>query len=95
MDRIISIKLFDRAFSFKTDAEVSHVEQITSHVAKEVAKAQASGEVPGKLDTVILAALNIANDYFEAKRGCEELLTKIEHRCEALINYIEENEQNR
>lgn len=95
MDRIISIKLFDRAYSFKTDAEVSHVEQITAHVATEVAKAHASGEVPGKLDTVILAALNIANEYFEAKRGCAELLTKIENRCEALINYIEENERGR
>lgn len=95
MDRIISITLFDQAYTFKTDAEAYQVEQITAHVAREVAKAQASGEVPGKLDTVILAALNIANDYFEAKRGCEELLTKIEHRCEVLINYIEENEQSR
>jgi len=95
VDRTISIKLFDRAYSFKTDAEVSHVEQITAHVAREVAKAQASGEVPGKLDTVILAALNIANDYFEAKRGSEEVLNKIENRCLALINYIEENERSR
>ena len=91
MDRIISIKLFDQAYSFKTDAEISHVEEITDHVVNEVERAQASAKVPNKLDTVILAALNIANDYFEAKRDCEKVLTKIENRCEALINYIEEN----
>jgi cell division protein ZapA (FtsZ GTPase activity inhibitor) len=91
VDRIISIKLFDQAYSFKTDAEASHVEEITSHVVSEVTKAQAAAEVPGKLDTVILAALNIASDYFEAKRGREELLEKIEHRCEALNNYIDDN----
>jgi cell division protein ZapA (FtsZ GTPase activity inhibitor) len=91
MDRIISIKLFDQAYSFKTDAEISHVEKITDHVVSEVERAQASGEVPSKLDTVILAALNIANDYFEAKRGCEEVLTNIENRCEALIDYIDKN----
>jgi cell division protein ZapA (FtsZ GTPase activity inhibitor) len=93
VDRIISIKLFDRAYSFKTDAEVAHAKQITAHVVKEVEKAEASGEVPGKLDTLILAALNIANDYFEAKRGCEALLSQIENRCRDLITYIEENEQ--
>lgn len=91
MDRVISITLFDQAYSFKTDAEVTHVEEITSHVVSEVEKARASAEIPGKLDTVILAALNIASDYFEAKRGCEELVTKIERSCEALINYIEHN----
>ena len=91
MDRIISIKLFDQAYSFKTDADISQVEKITDHVVSEVERAQASAEVPSKLDTMILAALNIANDYFEAKSGYEEVLTKIENRCEALIHYIEEN----
>ena len=91
MDRIISIKLFNQAYSFKTDSEVSQVEKITNHVVNEVEKARASGEVPGKLDTVILAALNIANDYFEAKRGCEARLADVERRCQALINLIEKN----
>jgi cell division protein ZapA (FtsZ GTPase activity inhibitor) len=91
VDRIVSIKLFDQAYSFKTDAEESHVEKITNHVVSEVAKAQAAAEMPSKLDAVILAALNIANDYFEARRGCEELITKIENRCDALIDYIEDN----
>lgn len=91
MDRIISIKLFNQAYSFKTDSDVSQVEKITNHVVSEVEKARASGDVPGKLDTVILAALNIANDYFEAKRGCEKRLKDVERRCQALINLIEKN----
>jgi len=91
VDRIVSIRLFDQSYTFKTDAEEAYVQQITTHVVREVEKARASGEVPGKLDTMILAALNIASEFFEAKRSREELRTKINGRCEALIDYIERN----
>jgi cell division protein ZapA (FtsZ GTPase activity inhibitor) len=91
VDGIISIKLFDQAYTFRADAEASRAEKIANYVVKEVEKAGASAEVPSKLDTVILAALNIANDYFEMKRGREEVLRDIDQRCRVLIDYIAEN----
>jgi hypothetical protein len=91
VDRIINIKLFDHAYTFRADAKVSQAEKIATYVVEEVEKAWASGEVPSKLDTVILAALNIANDYFEIKRCRKELLRDIDHRCKVLIDYIDNN----
>jgi cell division protein ZapA len=89
VDQRISIKLFDQAYTFKADAEASEVDKIANYVVAEVEKAHASAKVPGKLDSVILAALNIASEYFEIKRGREELLRRIEDRCNALIENIE------
>lgn len=89
MDRTVSIELFGKAYTFRADAQVLEVEDVAEYVVEQVDKAQASAEVPGKLDTVILAALNIANDYFEMKKRCEEVLRQIDHRCTVLIENID------
>ncbi len=91
MGQVISIRLFDQTYRFKADAEASEADSIASYVVKEIEKAQASSDVPSKLDTVILAALNIANDYFMLKRGHETLMKDVNRRCRVLVNYIDEN----
>ena len=89
MDRIISIELFGQAYTFKASGGVSQAEEITNYVAEEVEKARAAGEAPSKLDTVILAALNIANDYFEVRRSRQDLVRDIDRRCKSLIEHID------
>ncbi|NVM57630.1 MAG: cell division protein ZapA [Desulfobacterales bacterium] len=91
MDRIISIKLFGQSYRFRADAQASHVEKIADYVVEQVEKARASAQVPSKLDTVILAALNIANDYFEMKHSREKLFRGIDQRCKVLIDHIDSN----
>jgi hypothetical protein len=43
------------------------------------------------LDSVILAALNIANDYFELKRDRDAMVRNVTKRCGLLIDYIDDN----
>jgi cell division protein ZapA (FtsZ GTPase activity inhibitor) len=89
VDRLISIELFGQAYTFKASGGVSQAEEITNYVAEEVEKARAAGEAPSKLDTVILAALNIANDYFEVRRSRQDLVRDIDRRCKSLIEHID------
>ncbi|NVM20765.1 MAG: cell division protein ZapA [Desulfobacterales bacterium] len=91
MDRIIKIKLFDQAYTFKANAQVFHAEKIANYVVEQVEKAGASAAAHSKLDTVILAALNIASDYFEMKRCREKLFEDIDQRCKVLVEYIDAN----
>ena len=91
MDRIISIELFGQTYRFQAHAGLLHAEKVADYVAEQVKKAEAGGEVPGKLDTVILAALNIANDYFEMKRCWDEMVLHIDRRCSVLIDTIDAN----
>jgi cell division protein ZapA (FtsZ GTPase activity inhibitor) len=91
VDRTISIRLFNQTYRFKADTEASEANRIAGYVVKEIEKAQASAEVPSRLDSVILAALNIANDYFELKRGHDAMVEDINRRCGLLIDYIDEN----
>ncbi|MCK4729096.1 MAG: cell division protein ZapA [Desulfobacterales bacterium] len=91
MDRLISIELFGQAYTFRASGQVSQPEEVANYVAGEVEKARATGEAPSKLDTVILAALNIANDYLELRRSRQDLVRDIDQRCKILIEYIDAN----
>jgi cell division protein ZapA (FtsZ GTPase activity inhibitor) len=91
VDRIIKIPLFGHAYEFRADAELVHAEKIADYVVQEVEKAQSSASLPGKLETVILAALNIANSYFEMKERCDSLSRDIDQRCKTLLDRIETN----
>ena len=91
MDRLISIELFGQAYTFRASGPVSQADEVTNYVAEEVKKARAAGEAPSKLDTVILAALNIANDYFEVRRSRQDLVRDIDQRCKSLIERIDTN----
>jgi cell division protein ZapA (FtsZ GTPase activity inhibitor) len=89
VDRIINIELFGQTYSFKADAEADQIERIARYVISEVEKASKSGEMPSKLDSVILAALNIASSYFEAKQDHEGMVEDINRRSKAMVEMIE------
>jgi cell division protein ZapA (FtsZ GTPase activity inhibitor) len=67
------------------------VEEVANCVVEQVEKARTSVQVPGKLDAVVLAALNIASDYLEIKHRREKLLKDIDRRCRVVIEYIDAN----
>lgn len=91
MDRTISIRLFNQTYRFKADTEAAEANRIAGYVVEEIEKAQASADVPSRLDSVILAALNIANEYFELKRGHDTMVKDVNRRCSVLIDYIDDN----
>ena len=91
VDRLISIELFGQTHSLKASGQVSQAEEVANYVAEHVEKVRAAAEVPSKVDALILAALNIANDYFEMKRSHQDLAKDIDRRCKALIEYIDTN----
>jgi len=91
VDRIVRIELFGQAYELRAEAQRIHAEKIADYVVQEVERAQSSANVPGKLETLILAALNIANNYFEMKERRDNLSRDIDQRCRTLIENIDAN----
>jgi cell division protein ZapA (FtsZ GTPase activity inhibitor) len=91
VDRLVSIELFGQAYTFKASGDVSKAQEVANYLTKQVEKARTAAESPSKLDAVILAALNIANDYFQMRRSCEDLSKDIDQRCNDLIAHIDAN----
>ena len=71
--------------------DVAQVQEVANYVAGQVEKVRSAAEAPSKLDTLILAALNIANDYFDVRRNRQVLIDDIDQRCKVLIEHIDDN----
>lgn len=92
-DRLINLELFGQKYTFSADPRVDNAEEVAGYLAAQVEKVMnKAASRPGRLDAVILAALNIANDYFEVRSRREAVLRDLGKRCGELISRIDGQE---
>ena len=95
MEQHVTIDLFGQSYTFKTDSEVFKAEEVADFLVKEVEKVESQHSVKTldvtKFTTLILAALNIANENFEIKRNDSVLLNDISQRLNRIICTLDEN----
>ena len=93
MERIVEIKLFGEQYRFKASPEDRHVEQVVELILKNVESAKVSIPLPAndssKFAQLLLATLNICNDYFDLKDKYDDLFTTIKERSTRISNVIE------
>ncbi len=93
MEQLVTIELFGQPYTFKTESDVTDAKEVADYLVKEVTKieAQHSSKSPGvtKLATLILAALNIANENIEIKSKHAVLLRDISKRSANLVNKLD------
>ncbi|UCD88836.1 MAG: cell division protein ZapA [Desulfobacterales bacterium] len=93
MEQLVTIELFGQPYTFKTESDVSKAEEVAEYLVEEVTKIETqhskiSSNVT-KLTTLILAALNIANENIELKKTQSDLLKDISKRSTNLIRAID------
>ncbi|MBW1903214.1 MAG: cell division protein ZapA [Deltaproteobacteria bacterium] len=92
MDQFVTIEIFGHPFTFKADKNISKAKEVADYLVEEVARVecQLSDEsmTISKRAILILAALNIANEYFEIKDNHANLLEIMERRASSLLNAI-------
>jgi cell division protein ZapA (FtsZ GTPase activity inhibitor) len=91
--QLVTIELFGRPYTFKTESESDKAQEVADILIKEVAKVQSrhAKETPGitQMAILIIAALNIANENAELKKNRAVLLQDISERSEGLIRKLE------
>lgn len=95
MEQFVEINLFGRSLTLKTESETTKAEDVADYLVKEVQKVeqQQSGTVPAMSDlaTMILSALNIANENFEMKEEQSKFLLEVYDRTNNLIRLLDES----
>lgn len=87
----VSIQILGQTFTFQVqgDMDMDRVRQAADLLAERVDKARqglgGSSSMSGKLSAVVLAAMDIAHLYIEAKEGHQGFLDKIGSRSERLL----------
>ena len=93
MEQLLTIDVLGQPFTFKSDSKESEARAVADFVAKSIeqVKSQCANQVPtpDKRAILILAALNIASDYFDLKRKYQEIFDDINQRSVHLLNTIE------
>jgi cell division protein ZapA len=89
LENFVSIELFGQKYTFQTEAEADDAKEIADFLASEVAKIETKLEGNAarvnKIAIMIMAALNISNEYIEMKKNYSDVLMDISKRSSRLI----------
>ena len=92
MEQFVTIELFGQPYTFKAESNVTSAKEVADYLVKEVArieKQHSNQSSAAKLTTLLLAALNIANENIELKKRHSDLLVDISKRSSNLIHTID------
>jgi cell division protein ZapA len=89
MKNLIRVEILGREYTVKSDEGEERVKDIAAYVNRKIKEVSESGQTVSTLNLAILAALNIANDYFKAVEGQKNFWQSIEARSGRLIALID------
>jgi cell division protein ZapA len=94
LEQHVTIELFGQPYTFKTQSDLSEAKEVADFLVKEVTKV--SDHHPNKsakmnhVTIMILAALNIAQEYLELERNRSSFINTLADRSTALISKLDD-----
>ena len=85
----IKINILGKEYSIKSDVEGHYVNQIGEYLNQKIGEVLETTKTVATHNVLILAAMNIANDYFQVKNLNEETIDIVESKSGDLIDYID------
>jgi cell division protein ZapA len=89
MKSVVRVEILGREYTVKSDEDPGRVEKIAAYVNQKIMEISGGSQTVSTLNAAILAALNIADDYFrilEEKGGRRQ---NYESKAERLIEMID------
>lgn len=95
LEQHVTVDLLGQSYTFKAESETINAQQVADYLVKEVEKieAQQHGQQLGlsKLNIMILAAMNIANENVELKKRHSDLYQELSKRSLKLIKRLDDH----
>jgi cell division protein ZapA len=87
--RLIEVNIFGHDYTVKTDADAEHIQKIARYVDEKMGEIVRNTKTVSTLNVAILAALNIADDFFKEIQRRQELIAEVEHRSKEIVKTID------
>jgi cell division protein ZapA len=87
------IRVLGQDISVLSDSGDEHVEAVVSYVNDKVSEIQKNTKAINVLQVAVLAALNVADEYFKLQGEKEDICHQMESRSEQLIHLINDLKQ--
>ena len=88
MEKPVTVNILGNEYMIKSEEDSEKVYKIAEYLNEKVKEIDDNTEGLSEKRKVILVALNIANDYFQALKERDELIATIRQRSKTLINNI-------
>ncbi len=91
MKRTFEVTLLNQKFHLKSDSDEKHVQRVADYVNKKLFDIQEKTRSVSSLNVALLAALNIADDFFKikgGKGGNEKARTKVKEIVKLIDRYL-------
>lgn len=85
----VKVRILDREYLVTSEEDQEQVQRIAEYVNEKLREVQDNTEGLSEKKTAILAALNIAGEYFNLLRERDDLLARLRQRTELLIHNID------
>ncbi len=94
MEQLVTIEILGQAYTFQSESEAARTREVVDFLVKEVTKVEEqlkdqSAHI-SKMAILLLAALNIVNEYFECKNKYTLLLENVSSRSDHLIRLLDQ-----
>ena len=89
MAQPVKVRILDREYLVSSDEDQEQVQKIADYVDEKLKEVKENTEGLSEKKTAILAALNIANEYFQLLKEQDDLLARLRQRTELLIHNID------
>lgn len=92
MEQLLTIDILGQPYTFKADKDFDRAKEIADFLVKEVQRVESEQQVPSlgmnKTAVLILAALNIANEYYNLKRNQADFKQTVINRANCMLELL-------
>ena len=89
MEKPIRIKLLEHEYLIKSDENEERVKNIAQYIHEKFGEIKENTEGLSETKTAILAAFDIASEYFHLLKARDDLVENIERRAQTLNSHID------
>lgn len=89
MKKTFEITLMNQKFHLKSDSEEKHVRKVADYVNRKIFEIQEKTHSVSSLNVALLAALNIADDYFKIKGSGKGKDNEAKNKVKEMLNIID------
>jgi cell division protein ZapA len=87
--RVVEVQILGRKILLSAESDEDYVREIAEYVNDKMERIAAESQNTSTLNVAILAALDIADEYFKQLGLQKEICEKVDKKCLDLVNYID------
>lgn len=93
MKKTFEVILLNQKFNLKSESNDKYVQKVADYVNKKLFDIQEKTKSVSSLNVALLAALNIADDFFKIRTGEKEKVEKARGKIGEILSFIDRNSE--